>query len=457
MYAGAKPVNAYDYYDDEDEFNDEGSSSNKKKYYLCGACSCSCCCCLLVLYVLIGFIGGKFFVETPVGWGWMEALTACGTYWCGPGMGPLLSPNNFTMYLRWQGVEPAIGLKTNASLSAQTCYSPQQAFDMADYNADAPWKQVAFLARADPEAKAEQATINAWAMKTPKDTSASKPAGVTVWPPRIVVQHGVGSSQNNRYAQYAAYQLRSMGFDVLTPSFRNHGWSSATKHDRTTWGWIYPMDLLGAWDYAVNDPDGVFGGAIDPKYVGILGISLGAMTTATAFGMEQKVHAAFIDSGPSDPKDELKQQISMLGPLADILLPALWEGANWWSGVDLGRYIPSKALPCTTSPTVRPVAVASSAEDTFVPLNQAQQLVKWIATSPNCYTLTQVYFPAVSCGGMDHAQEMYLAPDEYRLRLCKFFTDAFGMTCNDCGLELLPWYNVAVTERSAKIDSICKA
>merc|ERR1719502_104168 len=133
-----------------------------------------------------------------------------------------------------------------------------------------------------------------------------------------------------------------MGFDVLVNGFRDHGWSGKSEHDRTTWGWIYPYDLLGAWDYAVNDPDGKFGGPIDPKQVAIAGISLGAMVTSTAFALDQRVHAVWLDSGPASPRDELHDivhgfipsSLSWLDWLIDkSVLPVVMLGANLRTGV----------------------------------------------------------------------------------------------------------------------------
>merc|ERR1711924_149752 len=181
------------------------------------------------------------------------------------------------------------------------------------------------------------------------------------------------------------------------------------------------------------------------------------MVTATAFGMEQRIGAAWIDSAPSDSKDVLKAQISMLGPLADILLPALWQGANWWAGCDLNRYVPSKYLPCTASPSVRHVAVLSSSKDDFVPLEQSQRILEWLQASPACYSITQVYFPPLACQDMVHVYSMFLAPDEYRLRLCRFWTNAFGLDCDYCVLQQLPWYQYSSeAEREKKIADMCR-
>eukprot|EP00427_Karlodinium_veneficum_P067324 CAMPEP_0169319098 /NCGR_PEP_ID=MMETSP1017-20121227/7647_1 /TAXON_ID=342587 /ORGANISM="Karlodinium micrum, Strain CCMP2283" /LENGTH=425 /DNA_ID=CAMNT_0009413435 /DNA_START=49 /DNA_END=1326 /DNA_ORIENTATION=+ len=422
------------------------------------ACGVSCCCtcvCGIVLYFLIGIIGGKYFVDTPVGWGWAESLTACDEYWCGPGKGPYLTPQNFTRYLRWGEIEPAVGYKTDEMVNKITCYNPKQFYDMETFNANADWEAVYYLSRPDPEGKAEQVQLMAWLLKAPKRRSPHTANGS---PPRIVVQHGVGANQNNRFTQYAAYDLRAMGFDVLVPGFRNHGWSGKSKHDRTTWGWIYPLDLLGGWDYAVNDPEGKFGGPVDPRKVGILGISLGAMTTSTAFGMEKRVHAAFIDSGPSSPYSELEHQISMIpNPIRALLMPVIWWGAKWWAGVDLGRYIPEKYIPnCENDPYIRHAAVVSSSLDTFVPIEEDMNIIQWLGSSPTCYNVDTVFLPPDTCKGLYHGYELYLSPDLYRLHACNFFTKAFDLSCDYCQLDTLPWYKILdKTAQESAIHEVC--
>jgi pimeloyl-ACP methyl ester carboxylesterase len=348
-----------------------------------------------------------------------------------------------------------VGYKTNASFASVTCYDIQQAFDMEAFNMAAPWEAVYFNSRPDPEGKSETVQLMAWLLKTNKPRPPydnGKP------PPRIVVQHGVGSNQNNRFTQYLAYELRAMGFDVLAPGFRNHGWSGKTKHERCSWGWTYPLDLMGAWDYAVNDPEGKFGGPMDVKLVGIAGVSLGAMTTSTVFGMEKRVQAAWIDSGPHDPRTELEAQIGMIPqPLRGLLMPGIWSGANWWVGVPLDRYIPPKALPCEAAPYLRHAAVVSSMLDTFVPaVSQDNLVVDLLASSPKCYVVDQVFFPKDSCDGMYHGYSMYLSPDQYRVHLCKFFTKAFNLTCSYCQLGTLPWYTMkTAVEQNAYIDAVC--
>jgi len=450
----------------EEEDSDE-SDDDAEKAYCCGRCTKKQCgisagvsvCCSIILFVVfyicvVGMIGGSYFVLPPIGWGWMEGLTDCSTYWCGAGSGPLLTPQNITRYIRWQGIAPDnasplnLGYKTDAMIESQTCYSLKQVTDMEAYNNVSGYKHVSMYSRPDPQGLAATVKLGAWAMKT-KDNRQG------IMPPRIIVQHGIGSCENNRYGQYVAWFLRSMGFDVLAPALRCHGSSECDGNDHTTWGWIYPYDVLGAFDYAVNDPDGYFGGPIDPAKVGMLGISMGAFVVATAFALEPTVGAAFIDSGPATPKATLKAQLPSW--IQWFALPGAWWGANWNAGVDLNRYVPEKAIPCYNSTRMRPVAIVGSSADTFVPISEDALVADMFATYKECYVVQDLWFPADTCGGADHVQEMFLSPDLFRAHVCGFFTKAFNLPCGYCKLDELPWYNHNTEEeKKMVIDAVCQ-
>lgn len=463
---------AHEYYKDileeeqEEYESDDDVHKPSEKSCCYGKCTKTQCwasagvsaCCSIILFVTlyivgVGVIGGRYFVLSPKGWGWMEGLTDCSAYWCGANQGPWLTPQNITRYLRWQGVAPDngsplnLGYKSDAAIESQSCYSLKQVTDMEAYNNVSGYKHVNMYSRPDPQGLAATVRLGAWAMKT-------KDARQGTTPPRIVVQHGIGSCENNRYVQYAAWFLRSMGFDVLAPSLRCHGSSECDGNEHTTWGWIYPYDLLGAFDYAVNDPDGYFGGPIDPAKVGILGVSMGAFITSTAFALEPTVGAAWIDSGPSSPKGALRAQFPSW--LQWFAMPGAWWGGNYNAGVDLDRYVPKKAIPCYNSTRMRPVAIAGSSADTFVPVAEDVEVAELFASYKECYVVSDLWLPSDKCGGSDHVQEMYLSPDLWRAHVCGFFTKSFNLPCRYCKLEELPWYHHKTQqEKYNAVDAVC--
>ena len=109
----------------------------------------------------------------------------------------------------------------------------------------------------------------------------------------------------------------------------------------------YHLDLLGAWDYAVADPDGLLGGELEEDQVGIMGFSKGGYGAAIAMGLEPRISACWIDSAPLHGlrgvvHDYAKQYVGDLigGVLAE---PILWA-AHWWSGSTVGTFDAFKLL-----------------------------------------------------------------------------------------------------------------
>lgn len=443
------------YYDEEEDSDyDEADAGPKKRNGACSPLVClgigcgGCCCCMILVLLIVGIVGGFLFVKAPRKWGWMEGVSACNKYWCSLSDGPFLTPQNITKYLRWAGVPAAqiVGLKSDALLntSGPNCYPGNLVSDMDTYNTAMDWALVSFNSRAVPGSNPELVQLKAWWM--PTDVARRSTA------PTIVVQHGLGSSNNGRMPQYSAYLLRSMGFNVLAASFRDHGLSGESNQKKhTTWGYVYPYDLLGAWDYAVSDPEGKLAGPRPPAQVGIMGFSMGAMTAATAFGLEPRIPGAWLDSAPWTPRSVLDGQLkSKLGPFRYPFVAAAWWGANMWAGVDLHRFIPKNALSATCSASYqgnpRHVAELGSTLDTLVPISEVDEMIDFFSGLPNCYDVTLVYTPPSSCHGNPHAQEMYEFSDIYRAENCKFWAKVFGLTIDYCGLINMPHYKISYQE-----------
>jgi pimeloyl-ACP methyl ester carboxylesterase len=416
---------------------------------------------ILILAILFFVLPGVMIVKAPVAWGWQEAMTACDTYFCGPDSGPILTPANNTRYLRWDGVEPVVGYKDDAAFQAEWadgkgCYRPGIPRHMEEFNAANSWELVRFPSRNDSETETVQ--LAAWLLKAPPAAGNGAPNSKR---PRVVIQHGVGSSQNGRIPHVVAYLMRSMGFDCLLPGFRNHGWSGKSKlADHTTWGYDYVFDLLGAWDYAVTDPDGKFGAPTKPEMVGIMGYSLGAFVASAVVGMEPRIPAAWIDSGPYSLDAIIKDNVdSILGKLAPLLTPIvapiISSGCNYAVGADLGRYTPEKTITQTNCTKPRPIAILGSTSDLTVPIDNVLDLVTLMSSFTHCYYVSTAYFPPIDCDGNKHIHEVLQHTDYYRAELCAFWVMVFDMPCSSCGLKDLPWFNQkSPTVQQEMIDGI---
>lgn len=302
---------------------------------------------------------------------------------------------------------------------------------MSAFNKKHDWKLVEFPSRRGHHGQ-EKVRIKAWWL--PADDPKA---------PRIIVQHGNNVNFNDRIVQTAAYLLRSMGFSCLLPNLRDHGTSEETDHDTIGYGYDYHLDLLGAWDYAVHDPDKLLKGKMHMDKVGIMGFSMGAFITSNAFGIEPKVPGAWIDSGLFEPIDLLSYSIQgTFGGATPLFIGPTYFFAKAKAGVDLALWTPSKALPSNADEKrKRSIAVVHGQQDTVVPPSESDHLLELVRSLPELYDLKEEYLPQNAyCGGGDHLTALLVFPQVYRQKLCDFWTGVFDMKRSACGIDKLPTF-----------------
>lgn len=391
----------------------------------CAACCSAICRCvraqLCILFSVGAVVGGVAgyagftFVRKPSRLS--STIYDCNATDCELGQGNLRTPGNMTH-----------------SMSLPSCASPKLKQEMAKFNADHRWKLVDIPSR---QGLAGQQTVilKAWWLPL-KDPRA----------PRIVIMHGSDANFNDYSVQVTAYLLRSIGFAVLLPSFRDHGASGASEHGTIGWGWDYHLDVLGAWDFALKDPDGTLGGALEETKVGLMGFGLGAFATAIALGMEKRVPAAWLDSAIVEPREMLRFGLARLvGPFAPLFTGPAWYFANRFAGVNLTHRTPAATLPQAQSQVRRSryVAVSHDRLDASVPQIETDELVSLLsALTTYDYSIEERYLPhAIGCGGEARAVLPVWRPDTFRRKLCEFWSGVFGRFAHDCGLDLLPKFD----------------
>jgi fermentation-respiration switch protein FrsA (DUF1100 family) len=222
------------------------------------------------------------------------------------------------------------------------------------------------------------------------------------------------------------------------PNLRDHGVSATSDHNSVGWGYDYHLDTLGAWDYAVNDPDNKLGGAMSKDKVGILGFSMGGFVTSTAFGFEPDVPGAWVDSGVFEPREVL--DFSMAASKVGFLGAPAWYFAKTAAGVDLTLHTPAKTLP-THATKKRPIAIAQGQKDMVVPPFQSEGLHKLVKSLPHLYEVKEFYKPTPDCTKLGHCDMHIWKPDVYRKKLCDFWTHVFGLKVEHCGIDDLPKYD----------------
>ncbi|CAE8599808.1 unnamed protein product [Polarella glacialis] len=311
------------------------------------------------------------------------------------------------------------------------CASDQLLADFYLKTESSPWKLVTFPSRKG-EAGQEVAMLTAWWL--PAFTGQNGTA------PRVVISHGFGSNFNDQSVQIPGYFLRSVGISVLLLNLRDHGSSQNTSVHWETFGYAYQLDVLGAWDFAVQDPDGDLGGGLAPEKVGVMGFSQGGYAAASAFGLEPKIAAAWLDSTPVDTRASLyagtKQTVG--GFLAWLITFGAYPLANAIAGVDLNLVPPGLALSRPEITNKRSVAVSANKLDNTVLFSQTEDLLSILKANPKKYEIFEQYIVEEECVPEFHVNIQIWRPGPYREALCLFWAHAFDMDHSICVSSELP-------------------
>eukprot|EP00440_Ansanella_granifera_P074606 gb/GFBE01080965.1/.p1 GENE.gb/GFBE01080965.1/~~gb/GFBE01080965.1/.p1 ORF type:complete len:443 (+),score=110.43 gb/GFBE01080965.1/:1-1329(+) len=404
-------------------------------------CLMGCVCSLLVLCTVIYF--GLVHYISGVAVGQMVVLNEQKAMeFCSSG----LDMDNIAYNLWWPGCGYVSSMSNFSEGCGGSCYDAGFMEKMQKFNEKYPSKRVTY-----PSRKAdgiETVTLGGWWLS---GDHSQLPENATA--PRIVVQHGFTSNSNMFRTQSFAYTLRTLGYDVLVNNFRDHCYSENSTAHIYEWGHAYPMDLLGAWDYAVNDADGKLGGKVDAAQVGLLGFSKGGFITNNAFGLEGRVPAAWVDAPPFTPQivfaHGLKKTLSGMGIgfMTNIILPQVWSNvmsAAAESGVDLEKHLPEDSLALGPD-TQRPIYTVHNKLDNTVPFSEGEKLLEFLKTMPEKYSVVGSYVTDELCVDMDHCTDQLLHFEEYKARLCKFWSAVFKVQSSSC--------SSGATESSAGAES----
>lgn len=396
---------------------------------------CGCLCCTPFLLVIVVWFGLKQYITGMATSQFVDLDETNAQEYCQQGH----DMKDLAYNIWWPGYGYVSSLKDFSSESGSPCYKDRFLKGMAAFNAKMPFKLVHYKSR---KAKGfETVKLAGWWL--PADTS-NLPKGAV--PPRIVLQHGFRDNSNTFRTQSIAYILRTMGFDVLINNFRDHCYSDNATHHVYEWGNSYPYDLLGAWDYAVADPDGMLGGSVEKSKVGLMGYSKGGFIVGSAFGLEKDVPAVWIDSAPLVPKSVFAHGLSKtlggmgLGFLSGLLAGPVWGNVESYAkekGIDINFHTPASTLPKGPN-SGRSVYVVHNKKDSTVPFSEGEGLIALIKKYPKKYDLAGTYFTDGYCESkdskMDHIIDQLLNEDEYKSRLCKYWSSVFGTKEKTCGL-----------------------
>ncbi len=224
--------------------------------------------------------------------------------------------------------------------------------------------------------------------------------------PTVVLIHGRGSCKRNPGVLLPAGMLHNAGFSVLLIDLRDHG-SSTVEDGRYAGGWDEHRDAIAAYRWLVKER------GTPSDRIGLAGMSLGAGAATIAMGAEPGFAALWIDSGFADVTLALEDELENRG-LPRFLARGGMLIAPLISGDNLLELSPEGALESLDG---RPAFITHGVLDTTIRVDHAFLLAAAAlrgGTTVNPWILEDA----------GHVEAMFLHPDEYEMRLVRFFRDA---------------------------------
>ena len=227
--------------------------------------------------------------------------------------------------------------------------------------------------------------------------------------PSVILTHGLNGCKCSPKILTVAGMLHRNGFNVLMYDMRDHG-ESDIEDGRAAVGNEEYQDLLGAWDWLINEKQ------FHPNRIGVFGESLGAGTTLIAFGQEPRLAAAFVDSPYADLPQIINEELARNNyPL--FLAPGGIFMARLVTGDNLIAYSPQDAI---YNDSGRPIYIVHGTADSRIAVHHTHQLAELAKQAGANVT---VWIPE----GVGHAEAVFAAPDEYEERLVTFFRESLKM------------------------------
>lgn len=262
-----------------------------------------------------------------------------------------------------------------------------------------PWWMAAYEAVRFPARDEPDITIAGWYVPA---MGAADPAQQPV----VIVVHGLRACKRDATALLPAGMLAHNGFNVLLMDLRNHG-DSTVQDGRTSAGNREYRDVLGAWDWLQSEKD------FAPESIGIQGESLGAGTTAIAFGEELRIAAVWLDSPYADMAEVVSAELARNG-FPPVLASSAPLASQAVAGFNIFEKSPLLAMDKVNG---RPIFIVHGTADTRLSADFSHDLIARIAS--HGWTV-ESWFPE----GLDHVQTAYAYPDEYAAKLAAFFGKA---------------------------------
>ncbi len=237
--------------------------------------------------------------------------------------------------------------------------------------------------------------------------------------PWVVFVHGIRGCKSGGSILLPSGMLVKAGFNVIVFDLRDHG-ESSIEDDRVSAGQKEWRDVVAVHDWLIEKQ-----GAQEGK-IGLFGTSMGAGTAAITFSLDERFEAVWLDSGFSDMKKIIEEELEFQG------LPTFLGGAGIFAGKiitgeDLTKHSP---LSAGTNIGDRHMYVIHGNQDPRVKVHHGQSMCDeamehGIEGNVECWIEdSQIVFDVIGENQTDeHVTLMLTDTDEYEQRLIGFFTD----------------------------------
>ncbi|MFN8373312.1 MAG: prolyl oligopeptidase family serine peptidase [Anaerolineae bacterium] len=228
--------------------------------------------------------------------------------------------------------------------------------------------------------------------------------------PVVILVHGLGSCKASEHILTAAGMLHRNGFNTLLIDLRDHG-DSTVEDGRFAGGTDEHLDVLGAWDWLVNER------GFSPERIGLLGQSLGAATVIIATGEEPRVAAVWEDSGFADINVAIQAELTRYN------FPTFFANSATLMGQiiandNIGQYSPLAEVQKLNG---RPIYITHGTADTRLSVQYAYDLAAAVNAAGGSVEPWII-------DGAGHVEAIFLQPDEYERRMVEFFNAALGVS-----------------------------
>ena len=219
--------------------------------------------------------------------------------------------------------------------------------------------------------------------------------------PTIIFVHGIGSQRTGDEMTALAVEFHEHGFGFLMFDLRAHGLSGG---DKTTGGYHERFAVLGAFDFLKTR-------GVESGEIGVLGLSMGAGTSAMMAAAEPAITALVLDSPYAVASELSAQETARKTPFPEWFVPLFIPMAKVWADllydIDVDAMSPEKMV----SELDYPIMVIYGTGDTRIPADLGQRVFD---AAPDGSVLWAVE-------DSDHLDAYVEQPDEYAERVISYF------------------------------------